>query len=90
MLAKFHNSSMATVQVVYSLCDMPDYIPALRLEAQTVLKSGGGVWNIENLSRLYRLDSFLKESQRVNASSFRMFIYLLLFKIVADLGLICF
>ncbi len=65
---------MATVQVVYSLCTMPEYIPPLRLEAQTVLQSGGGVWTVENLNKLHRLDSFLKESQRMNASSFRRFL----------------
>jgi len=64
---------MATVQVVYSLCTMPEYIPDLRLEAHTVLQSGGGVWTVENLNKLHRLDSFLKESQRMNASSFRRF-----------------
>lgn len=61
---------MATIQVVYSLCTMPEYIPTLRLEAQTILQSGG-VWSVEKLNKLHRLDSFLKESQRVNASSFR-------------------
>ncbi len=65
---------MATVQVVYSLCAMPEYIPTLRLEAQTALRNGGGVWSVETLNKLHRLDSFLKESQRVNASSFRMFL----------------
>ena len=65
---------MATVQVVYNLCTMPEYIPTLRLEAQTVLQSGGAVWTVENLNKLHRLDSFLKESQRMNASSFRRFL----------------
>ena len=70
---KFHNSSMATVQAVYSLCAMPEYILALRSEAQSVLANGGGVWTVEKLNNLRRLDSFLKESQRINASSFRRF-----------------
>lgn len=74
ILAKFHNSSMAAVKVLFNLCAMPDYLPTLRLEAQTVLEDGGGVWDMESLKRLHRLDSFLKESQRVNASSFRRFI----------------
>ena len=64
---------MATVQVVYNLCAMPNYIQPLRTEAQTALQENGGAWGIETLSKLRRLDSFLKESQRMNASSFRMF-----------------
>lgn len=62
---------MATVQVIYDLCAMPKYIEPLRMEAQRVLHQSGGVWTIEALSTLQRLDSFMKESQRLNASSFR-------------------
>lgn len=64
---------MATVQVMYNLCSMPEYIPKLRLEAETVLRASGEVWTVESLNQLARLDSFMKESQRLNASSFRMF-----------------
>lgn len=64
---------MATVQVVYSLCAMPEYLEPLRLEAQRALQDSGGVWSIDTFSRLQRLDSFMKESQRLNASSFRRF-----------------
>ena len=64
---------MATVQVVYSLCAMPEYIQPLRMEAQAALMEGGGIWSIHTLGKLRRLDSFLKESQRLNASSFRKF-----------------
>ena len=64
---------MATVQVVYNLCAMPEYIEPLRKEAQTVLQDDGGRWSIEKLSKLRRLDSFMKESQRLDASSFRKF-----------------
>lgn len=74
ILTKFHNSSMATVQVLFNLCAMPEYLPALRLEAQAALEDGGGVWNMDSLRNLHRLDSFLKESQRVNGSSFRRLI----------------
>ena len=65
---------MATVQVLFNLCAMPDYLPALRLEAQAALEDGGGVWNTESLKNFQKLDSFFKESQRVNASTFRRLI----------------
>ncbi|KAI4095181.1 MAG: hypothetical protein LQ339_007341 [Xanthoria mediterranea] len=61
---------MATVQVLFNLCAMPDYVSALRLEAQAALENGGGVWNMESLKNLQKLDSFFKESQRVNPSTF--------------------
>lgn len=62
---------MATVHVIYNLCAMPEYMELLRTEAQTVFRDGGGVWNLDTLSKLRSLDSFMKESQRLNASSFR-------------------
>ncbi len=61
---------MATVQVVYNFCAMPEYMERLRLEAQSVLNESGGVWTVEAINNLRRLDSFIKESQRLNASSF--------------------
>ena len=64
---------MAMVQVVYSLCAMPEYFEPLRFEAQSALQGSGGVWSIETLFKLQTLDSFMKESQRLNASSFREF-----------------
>ena len=63
---------MATVQVIYNLCAMPEWVQPLKDEAQKVLQEGGKVWSVEKLSKLQRLDSFIKESQRLNGSSFRM------------------
>ncbi|KUI59027.1 Ent-kaurene oxidase [Cytospora mali] len=68
--AALHTSSMAIAHAVYDLCSMPEYIEPLRLEAQTALAQEKGEWSLSALKRLHRLDSFLKESQRVNHSSF--------------------
>ena len=50
---------------------MPEYIPLLRGEAERALRESGGAWTLETLNNLHRLDSFLKESQRLNSLSFR-------------------
>ncbi|KUI72796.1 Ent-kaurene oxidase [Cytospora mali] len=68
--AALHTSSMAIAHAVYDLCAMPEYIEPLRLEAQTALAQEKGEWTLSVIKRLYRLDSFLKESQRMNHSSF--------------------
>ncbi|ROV96217.1 hypothetical protein VSDG_05105 [Cytospora chrysosperma] len=65
-----HTSSMAIAHAVYDLCAMPEYIGPLRLEAQAALAQDNGEWKLSTIKRLHRLDSFLKESQRVNHSSF--------------------
>ena len=50
---------------------MPEYVPLLRGEAERALRRSGGAWTLETLKNLPRLDSFLKESQRLNSLSFR-------------------
>lgn len=60
---------MAAVHVLYDLCAMPEYIEPLRAEAQAAFPADGGVWKMETLKELRRLDSFVKESQRLNSSS---------------------
>ena len=63
---------MATAHVIYDLCAMPQYIEDIRFEAQTALMKEGGEWNFSAIKKLRKLDSFLKESQRMNTASFRM------------------
>lgn len=62
---------MAIAHAVYDLCAMPEYIDTLRLETQAALDQESGEWKLSTIKRLNRLDSFLKESQRMNHSSFR-------------------
>ena len=67
---------MATVHVLYDLCTMPEYVKPLREEAQAALSEDGGAWKMETIKKLHRLDSFLKESQRLNSTSLRMLLLL--------------
>lgn len=62
---------MAIAHAIFDLCAVPEYVEALRLEAQTSLAQDNGVWKLTTIKKLHRLDSFLKESQRMNHSTFR-------------------
>ncbi|PSK56847.1 Ent-kaurene oxidase [Elsinoe australis] len=66
-LAAIHTTSEATTQAVLDLCAHPEVQDQLREEAITVLKEEG--WAKTSLYKLKLMDSFLKESQRVNAMS---------------------
>ncbi|KAK7750955.1 hypothetical protein SLS62_007088 [Diatrype stigma] len=68
--AALHTSSMAITHAVFDLCAMPEYIEPLRSEARAALAQDNGEWQFSTLKKLRRLDSFLKESQRVNQSTF--------------------
>ncbi|KAF3062198.1 Ent-kaurene oxidase [Daldinia childiae] len=61
---------MAITHVIFDLCAMPEYIEPLRSEAQAALIKDDGKWQFSTIKRLRRLDSFLKESQRLNQSTF--------------------
>jgi hypothetical protein len=68
---KLHTSTMAATHALFDLCAMPEYVGALRAEAQSAVAESGGVWQYSTIKNLRQLDSFLKESQRVNQSTFR-------------------
>ncbi|KAI1211425.1 cytochrome P450 [Annulohypoxylon truncatum] len=68
--AALHTSSMAITHAIFDLCTMPEYIELLRCEAQIALAQDNGQWHLSTIKKLRRLDSFLKESQRMNQSTF--------------------
>ncbi|KAI0391640.1 cytochrome P450 [Xylariaceae sp. FL0594] len=68
--AALHTSSMAMTHAIYNLCAMPHYVEQLRSEAKKALSEDGGEWKFTTLQKLHRLDSFLKESQRLNHTTF--------------------
>ncbi|KAJ6531847.1 cytochrome P450 [Mycena capillaripes] len=62
-----HTTSKTFTHALYHLASKPFYIPILRAEAQKYLgKDDPATWTKEALGRCIRLDSFLKESQRLN------------------------
>ena len=55
---------MAAVNALYDMCARPEYIKALRDEAQATILSDRGSWQMSTIKRLKQLDSFCKESLR--------------------------
>jgi len=67
--ASLHTTSQMVTAVLYNLATHPEYIPILRQEAGTVLAANDGIWTIDSMSSLRKLDSFMKESQRFDPST---------------------
>ncbi|CAF9916908.1 MAG: hypothetical protein ALECFALPRED_010907 [Alectoria fallacina] len=67
-LASSHTTSMAACQALFQMCEHPEYIPELREEVEMVIEEDRG-WRKTTLTKLRKLDSFVKESQRVHPPS---------------------
>ncbi|CAG8978545.1 hypothetical protein HYALB_00012276, partial [Hymenoscyphus albidus] len=66
-LAAVHTTSMAATQTLFDLCARPEYMEPLRKElVETMLRDGH---TKQTLTHLYKLDSFMRESQRLNPPS---------------------
>lgn len=70
-MAGFHAPTATAVHVIYDLCAHPEYLEPLRNEIEEELALEGGQWTLALLRRLKRLDSVIKESQRLNAPGLR-------------------
>ncbi|CVL02151.1 gibberellin cluster-C13-oxidase [Fusarium mangiferae] len=72
--AAIHTTTMALTKVVWELVKRPEYIEPLRAEIHDVFGPDAGAVDIcvnkEALSRLHKLDSFIREVQRWCPSSF--------------------
>jgi ent-kaurene oxidase len=71
-LAAVHTTSMAATQTLFDLCAHPEYIEPLTQEVLEVLEKHGG-YEKQTLTHFKKLDSFMRESQRLNPPSLRMF-----------------
>jgi cytochrome P450 len=63
-LAAIHTSTMSLTHIIFDLCSMPAYVEMLRKEITEVIGKSG--WTLAAVNELKLLDSFMKESQRVN------------------------
>ncbi|KAE8385496.1 cytochrome P450 [Aspergillus alliaceus] len=63
VVSAVHTSSQTFLDLLYDLTLHPEVIEELRKEIQTVLAQEGG-WSLNTLSRMIKLDSFIKESSR--------------------------
>jgi cytochrome P450 len=78
-MAAIHTTSMATTAAIFDLCAHPEYIQPLRDEIQQVIDEDGqdvddnGFLKLKKSSmpKLWRMDSFLKESQRLTPPQLR-------------------
>lgn len=68
-LASNHTTTMALTEALYDICAYPEYIGELREEVQCAIQEGGG-WYKATLTKMRKLDSFMKESQRMNPPSY--------------------
>lgn len=63
--AAIHTSAAAPTQLLYDLCDMPEYIEPLRREIDQNLDENGFLGR-QGFQGLTKLDSIMKESQQFN------------------------
>ncbi|KAJ7146844.1 cytochrome P450 [Mycena epipterygia] len=63
-MAAIHTSSMAFTHALLDLVTYPEHIAPMRAEAERVVQSDG--WTKAALGNMHKMDSFLRESQRVN------------------------
>lgn len=64
--AAIHTTSQTVTAVLYNLATYPEYQDMLRQEAREVLNAGCGEYTLESMAQLKKLDSFIKESQRMD------------------------
>lgn len=69
-LASIHTTTMSAAHCLYDLCAHTEYFEPLREEAFEVMREDAG-WKKTTLNKMRKLDSLLKESQRVNPPSLR-------------------
>ena len=67
-LASIHTSQMNAVHVLYDLVARPEYIDPIREEIKGVAAEDGSwtKWQKPSFTKLRKLDSFMRESQRFN------------------------
>jgi hypothetical protein len=62
--AAINTTSMMVTNAIFDLACRPEYVKLLREEATKVLNELDGHWSFESMSKLKKMDSFIKESQR--------------------------
>ncbi|KAK6859215.1 hypothetical protein PG995_005068 [Apiospora arundinis] len=67
--ASIHTSSFAMANAVFDIAASasPAQIDELRAEIKSVLAEHGGVWNKRAIQQMHKLDSTMRESQRMNS-----------------------
>ncbi|KAK7746792.1 hypothetical protein SLS53_001980 [Cytospora paraplurivora] len=79
IVAAMHTSAITAIHAFYDLCAHPESIEELRGEAVKEIGTSG--WTNSSLLRLRKMDSFLKESGRINSAGIVSFQRFVLFPI---------
>ncbi|KAJ6505843.1 cytochrome P450 [Mycena vitilis] len=64
-MAAIHTSSMAFTHALFDLTTHPEHLLPMREEVERVVKEEG--WSKAALNNMFLIDSFLRESQRINS-----------------------
>lgn len=67
-LASIHLTTMAAAHIIYDICAAPEYFEPLREELVNALGEDGA-WDKTTVNKLRKMDSFLRESQRMSPPS---------------------
>ncbi len=70
-LAAVHTTAGQAANTLFDLCVHPEYFDILREEIITDVVNDPTGWDKQSLNKLKKLDSFLKEAQRMNPPSLR-------------------
>ncbi|KAK7705394.1 hypothetical protein SLS63_014157 [Diaporthe eres] len=65
-VAAIQSMAATVTQCLMDLATHPEYVPELLAEMQTAIEKNGGVVDKQVLTELWKLDSFIKETQRLN------------------------
>ncbi|KAH9895713.1 cytochrome P450 [Cubamyces lactineus] len=62
--AAIHTSSNSITHAIYHLAERPEFLVSLREEIEPIVQAEG--WTKAAMARMWKLDSFMRESQRLN------------------------
>ncbi|KAH9975533.1 cytochrome P450 [Lactifluus volemus] len=71
-----HTTSMTFIQVLYRLLSYPDCIEPLREEVEAVVAEEG--WTKAGMDKMYKIDSFIRETQRLDGLNIMVAVRLVL------------
>ncbi|KIM39012.1 hypothetical protein M413DRAFT_12344 [Hebeloma cylindrosporum] len=67
--AAIHSSSMTFTHALYYLATFPEYMKPLREEVEEIIQREG--WTKEGIDQMHKIDSFIKEAQRLHPIAMR-------------------
>lgn len=67
--ASVHTSTLALTQIIYDLAARPEYQQPLCDELESMMQDSSGDLTLADLGKLMRMESFMKESMRMNPNT---------------------